>query len=233
MRLGGFLRGLLLIGVATAGPTACFTEVGNPDGETAMTASLRVDYSAPDSSEYAGPDSVLLSTFTLRLLGANYRDDDSVEHALRGSRTGSDLNFAGEAVLPRAVLTHAPPRSVELRLGISPLTGSVQGAYWHGGTRRDFRFLIPDTTAVFLRYDSTALEAWRTNGDYDCRFTFLARRWLAISGLDTAVASPDGADSYRVILDAEHNADLYRVLVQEFVGAFNSVHAYPKKSQGH
>jgi hypothetical protein len=116
-----------------------------------------------------------------------------------------------------------------VRLGSSLATGTVAGAYrvgQHDGSLRRFRFALPDTLAFSLRYDSLSLAAWKTNGDYDCRFVFLARRWLSVPGLDTAASSTDDAGLPVVIFDAQNNAELHRLLLQRFSHAFNGPREY-------
>jgi hypothetical protein len=215
--------------LAVALLSACFTEVGNPDEEAAMSASVQVDYAAPDSG--AVPDSARLTTFRLRFLEAAYTGADSAARALWASRHGGDLDFLAGTTLPRTPLDSSPPVEAVVRLGFSPAAGFITGTYARGGTVRGFRFAIPDSLAFSLRYDSASLEAWRTDGDYACRITFFPRRWLSVPGLDTATLSADSAGPL-ALFDAGHNPELHRALVQSFYRAFNGPRDYSRKRAG-
>lgn len=227
-----FFKSVFLAAGIAAFFAACFTEVGNPDEETSMSARVRITYD-PDSAAAFAPDSVAITALELRLLEAAYRGADSAEHPLWSGSQGADLDFVGEEALPLQALAAPPVKGVEVRLGASPAAVSIRGTYWIGGTVRAFRLSVPDTAEIFVRYDSAALAAWRSGSRYDCRIVFFARRWLSVPGLDSAEAvaeGMDGAETPVVLLDAEHNGALYRLLIQNLGHAFNGTHAYPKRA---
>jgi hypothetical protein len=209
----------------------CFTEVGNPDGEeTAMTASVRIDYVDVDSAG-AGPDSVHLSALRLRFMEASYHGADSIPHAAWQAEMGRELDFVRGDTLGREALDAHVPEMMMVRLGAAPGYLEIQGEYRHADTMQAFRFTLPDTLEFSLRYGGGAMEDWREGREYGCTFAFRARRWLAVAGLDTAAATPDGQGGTVVLFDAGHNTELHGALAVGFSHAFNGPQAYAKKAK--
>lgn len=206
------------------GLSACFTEIGNPDPETSMTATLHVDAAAADSAG-PGPEFVEISRFRLVFLGADYRGRDSVPGTLwePADAGGGAVDFTAGDSLPRVRLAFDP---VEMSVHFGSATEGafhfLKGEYTLAGETRAFRFALPDTSAFTLRYDSTALESWRTGPEYRCEVVFLPRRWLSLPGLDTALADSAGI----VRFDDAHNPALHEALVQRFFQSFNGERAY-------
>lgn len=227
--LAGVFGSAAALGVVTG----CFTEIGNPagtEGESAMTAHVRVEYAVPDSGSEATPDSILLTDLSLRFLGVTYQGDDSVEYALWPGRVGDTLDFVRGDTLARAKPAVTAPEKMTVRFGAVAGGASVRGVFLRADTLQAFRFAVPDSMAFSLRYDSTALEAWHTGHDYGCAFVFRARQWLALPGLDTAQAVPDGQGGTIILFETGQNDSLYQALLEGFPHAFNGPQAYAKKA---
>ncbi len=210
----------------TAGLAACFTEVGNPAEEPAMSARVHVD---PSGAPETQVDSVRIVRMELRLLAAAWRNADSTEAALWPAQAGRLLDFAAGDTLPRARLA-ASPIGMSVRLGTPPGLAVITGVYSRGGALLNFRFSLPDTLDFSLGYGREALEAWRTGSEYACVLAFLPQAWLDLPGLDTATAlAGEPADS--VIFDSQNNPELHRALSARLGLSFNGSRHYPKSAR--
>ncbi len=227
-----------------AGLNGCFTEVGNPEDETQMTASFQMDYTR-SASVAAQPDSASILEFRLVLKDAEYQDTDSTQGTLWQNAKGYPVDFTGtdsQAVLPAQSLKSGNLANLALdfnflsRKSVQADTlnfaafqdpGYVKGVYTLHGAPVEFLFELPDTASdLTLKYSQAALQGWRENGAYRCQFSFLVFQWLSSADLTQAVADTDKAGKSLVLFDPQHNAALYSALTAGFYRAFNSQQVY-------
>jgi hypothetical protein len=243
-------RALFFVGLTSflLGLSGCFTEVGNPEDETQMTASFQMDYTSvsPDSSAFPLPDSVSILRFPVVLKSATYIDTDSTLVDLWQNPNGYPVDFTGmdpKAILPAqtlksgAVLTNlAMTFSFQPQSGIASDTlnfstfqnnGYVKGMYaLPGAPSLEFLFALPDTLErLTLKYPQAALQGWRQNGNYHCVFSFLVLHWFSNINLAQATVDTDNVGRSIVLLDSKHNAGLYSALTARFYKSFNTQYA--------
>jgi hypothetical protein len=239
-----------LLASLMAGLSGCFTEVGNPEDETPMTASFELDYTR-DSSNVSLLDSVSIQQFSLLLKSATYEDTDSTQRNLWQNPSGYPVDFTGTdsgAALPAQTLKGKvlenlvmnfgffAQKSVEvdtLNFGAFHGEGYIKGLYTLQGSDSsvEFLFALPDTTSnLTLNYSQNSLQGWLVNGAYHCQFSFLVFHWLSGVNLAQATVSTDTTGKKIALFDPEHNAALYTALTAGFYQAFNTAQVYPDTS---
>jgi hypothetical protein len=227
----------------------CFTEIGNPGKEQIVSARFRIDYDmplpeAPKASArgaVAAPDSLRIQAFSLNVVEVNYTTADDVDGRIWKvpDSLGKPIDFTGadpNAVLPPVAVpsTEYSILKVENRIPrhavLNPDTvafGSfshgayIKGvAYYSGGPVR-FLCQFTDDYKINLVYTSEMLELWRQGGSYSFDFVFFASKW--ISGADLSSITPvTGLDGTFVLIDQEHNPEIFTALKASFFKSFNS-----------
>lgn len=229
--------------------SGCFTEIGNPGKEQIVSARFRIDYDssrteAPKASALGSgktPDSLRIQAFSLNVVEVNYTTADDVDGRIWKvpDSLGKPVDFTGadkDAVLPPIAVpsTEYSIMKLENRIPRHPVLdpdtlafGSfshgayIKGvAYYAGGPIR-FLCQFTDDYKINLVYTSEILERWRQGGSYSFDFVFYAARWIAGADLSsiTPVTGPDGSF---VLIDQEHNPEIFTALKASFFKSFNS-----------
>lgn len=193
------------------------------------------------SGEAASPDSLRIHAFSFNVVEVNYTTSDDVDGRIWKvpDSLGKTVDFTGtdpDAVLPPVAVpsTEYSILKVESRIPrhavLDPDTvafGSfshgayIKGVAWYSG--RPIRFLcqFTDDYKINLVYTSEILELWRQGGSYSFDFVFYAAKW--ISGADlTGIAPVTGPDGGFVLIDQEHNPEVFTALRASFFKSFNS-----------
>jgi hypothetical protein len=195
----------------------------------------------PLESPASAPDSLRILLFYFNVVEVNYTTLDDKDGRIWKvpDSLGKPVDFTGadqEAVLPPVAVPAADYSILKMESRIpahtvlSPATvdfagfsgrGYIKGiAYYPGGP---IRFLCQFTNdyKVNLVYEQKVLEPWRQGGSYALDFVFFANRWLSAADL-TSVEPSQGADGPFVLIDEEHNPDLFTTLRTSFFKSFNS-----------
>lgn len=227
----------------------CFTEIGNPGKEQTVSARFRIDYAAdtaaaPKSSAGTGSatlDSLRIQLFYFNVVEVNYTTPDDSDGRIWKvpDSLGKPVDFTGadpDAVLPPVAV---PPAEysilkVESRIPdhsvLAPDTvtfagftgrGYIRGVAYYPGKAVRFLCQFTNDYKINLVYTREILEQWRQGGSYAFDFVFFANRWL--SAVDLTLVEPfQGADGPFVLIDAEHNPELFTALRSSFFKSFNS-----------
>jgi hypothetical protein len=234
---------------ACAALTGCFTEVGNPGKTQQVSATFTIDYAGDPAvlpkrtgESAGGADTIRILHFRFNVVEVNYETADGQDGRIWKvpDSLGRNIDFTGRD--PSAVLppVQVPPgewtlMKLESRIPshdtLRPDTldfagfgnpGYIKGRVLTGG--RDIGFLcqLPDDYKINLVYTQVSLEKWKHGNAYDLEFVFFAKKWLSAVRLDQAPTLPDRAGEPVVVIDQEHNPDLYRILRDGFFKSFNS-----------
>lgn len=246
---GNLRAGLACLAAALAA-SGCFTEIGNPGKEQTVSARFRIDYAAdtaapkaaaPKSSAAAEVDSLRIRLFYFNVVEINYTALDDTQGRIWKvpDSLGKPMDFTGadpDAVLPPVAVPPAEYSILKLEsrvpahTALSPAAldfagfsdrGYIKGIAYYPG--KPVRFLCQFTNdyKINLVYSREILEAWRKGDAYAFDFVFFARRWL--SAVDLTVVEPiAGADGDFVLIDEEHNPELFSALRSSFFKSFNS-----------
>jgi hypothetical protein len=227
----------------------CFTEIGNPGKEQIVSARFRIDYEqpraeAPKASARGAvlpPDSLRILAFSFNVVEVNYTTSDDVDGRIWKvpDSLGKTVDFTGadpNAVLPPVAVpsTEYSILKVESRIPRHPVLdpdtvafGSfshgayIKGVAYYSGTPIRFLCQFTDDYKINLVYTSEILELWRQGGAYSFDFVFYASKW--ISGADlTGIAPVTGPDGGFVLIDQEHNPEVFGALRASFFKSFNS-----------
>lgn len=227
----------------------CFTEIGNPGKEQIVSARFRIDYdaqpaAAPKASARGtgmAPDSLRIQAFSFNVVEVNYTTSDDVDGRIWKvpDSLGKRVDFTGadpEAVLPPVAVpsTEYAIMKLESRIPVHPVLnpdtvsfGSfshgayIKGvAYYPGGPIR-FLCQFTDDYKINLVYTSEILERWRQGGSYSFDFVFYAAKWISAADL-TGIAPVTGPDGSFVLIDQEHNPEIFGALRASFFKSFNS-----------
>jgi hypothetical protein len=227
----------------------CFTEVGNPGKTQQVNATFTIDYAegspalpklARESAEV--PDTIRILHFSFNVVEVNYVTTDNEDGRIWKvpDSLGRNIDFTGQdssAVLPPVQvppgewtimkLESRIPRHDTLRPDTLDFArfrnpGYIKGSLITAG--REIRFVcqFPNDYKINLVYTQATLEKWKHGDAYDLEFIFYAKKWLSAVPLAQAPAFPDQAGGPVVVIDQEHNPDLYRILWDGFFKAFNS-----------
>lgn len=225
----------------------CFTEVGNP-GKTQVNATFTIDYDdAPAAPKRAGAfagaqDSIRILHFRFNVVEVNYATADIQDGRIWKvpDSLGRNIDFTGKdstAVLPPVQVPPGEWTSMKLESRIPahdslrPDTldfagfrnpGYIKGSMLTGGREIDFICQLPNDYKINLVYTQANLEKWKHGDAYDLEFIFYAKKWLSAIQMGQAPVSQDRAGAPVVIIDQEHNADLYLILWDSFFKSFNS-----------
>jgi len=234
---------------AFAALTGCFTEVGNPGKTQEVSATFTIDY-ADDSpalpkraqGSAGGSDTIRILHFRFNVVEVNYvttANEDGRIWKVPDS-LGRNIDFTGQdstAVLPPV---QVPPGEwtlmklesrIPLHDSLRPDTldfagfrnpGYIKGTMLTGGREIRFAVQFPNDYKINLVYTQASLEKWKHGDAYDLEFIFFARKWLSAIQLPQALAYPDRSGDPVVVIDQEHNPDLYQILWDSFFKSFNS-----------
>lgn len=248
----GFFSGSLKSGAMAAAAffiQGCFTEIGNPGKEQIVSARFRIDYDghqaeAPKASARgngSSPDSLRIQAFSFNVVEVNYTTSDDVDGRIWKvpDSLGKPVDFTGadqDAVLPPVAVPSTEysimklesliPRHSVLNPDTVAFGSFSHGAYIKGVayySGRPVRFLcqFTDDYKINLVYTSEILELWRKGGSYSFDFVFYAAKW--ISGTDlTGITPVTGPDGSFVLIDEEHNPEIFSALRASFFKSFNS-----------
>lgn len=227
----------------------CFTEIGNPGKEQTVSAQFRIDYGqprtdAPKSSargDVPAPDSLRIQAFTFNVVEVNYTTSEDVDGRIWKvpDSLGIAVDFTGsdpDAVLPPVAVpsTEYSILKVESRIPRHPVLNPdtvaferfshgayIKGVAYYSGAPIRFLCQFTDDYKINLVYTSEILELWRHGGSYSFDFVFYAANW--ISGADlTGIAPVTGPDGSFVLIDEEHNPEVFSALRASFFKSFNS-----------
>lgn len=237
----------LTFGLTIAMLAGCFTEVGNPEGESLISATFRIDYAAnPKKQPKAGAgltgiEIVTISRFSLVVDEAEYHGIDARErHLWDEDSAGVLVDFAStssNAALPEKRADTVTWKDLDLvckvpgRRNLLPDTldlehfhdpGFIAGAVTNGNGKMSFLFALPDISLLHMRYGRATLDSWRNGLRYDLEFVFYAQSWFYQAGLETANSETDRTGKSFVLLDARHNPQIHRSLVERFFLSFNA-----------
>jgi hypothetical protein len=237
-----------LLGCAMACLTGCFTEVGNP-GKTQVSATFSIDYAndppvLPKRAQGSAgaPDSIHILYFRFNVVEVNYvtaAGEDGRIWKVPDS-LGQNIDFTGQDTAAALPPVQVPPgewtiMKLESRIpahqALLPDSldfagfrnpGYIKGSMLTAG--REIRFVcqFPNDYKINLVYEQATLEKWKHGDAYDLEFIFFAKKWLSVIPLAEAPALPDRSGLPVVIIDQEHNPDLYRILWDSFFKSFNS-----------
>lgn len=240
--------GLGALALAAIAVSGCFTEIGNPGKELTVSASFRIDYAqaqsgVPKASAVgtSGLDSLRIQVFFLNVVEVNYTALDSSQGRIWKvpDSLGKPVDFTGTdpaAVLPPVAVPpasysilklenripeHTPIDSDTLDFGRFSGRGYIKGIAYYPGKRIRFLCQFTDDYKINLVYTRDTLERWRDGDAYAFDFVFYARRWLSAADL-TSIDPVIGADGPLVLIDQEHNSDLFATLRSSFFKSFNS-----------
>jgi hypothetical protein len=239
------LGALALAAIAVSG---CFTEIGNPGKELTVSARFRIDYtqarqSVPKASAEvrSAIDSLRILQFSLNVVEVNYTALDSTQGRIwkLPDSLGKPVDFTGTdpgAVLPPVAVppasysilklenripAHTPVDPDTLDFGRFSGREYIKGIAYYPGKQIRFLCQFTDDYKINLVYSRDTLERWRDGDTYAFDFVFYANRWLSATDL-TAIAPVSGADGSLLLIDQEHNPDLFATLRSSFFKSFNS-----------
>lgn len=229
--------------------TGCFTEVGNPGKTQQVNATFTIDYAddppaLPKRAQgsVGASDTIRILHFRFNVVEVNYVTTANEEGRIWKvpDSLGQNIDFTGQdstAVLPPVqvppgdwtimklesrIPLHDSLRSDTLDFAGFRNPGYIKGTMVTGG--REIRFVcqFPNDYKINLVYSQAALEKWKHGDAYDLEFIFFAKKWLSAIQLAQAPAFPDRFGDPVVVIDQEHNADLYQILWDSFFKSFNS-----------
>lgn len=187
------------------------------------------------------PDSLRILQFQFNVVEVNYTTlagDDGRIWKVPDS-LGKPVDFTGtdpEAVLPPVAVPPADYSILKLENRIpahavlAPDTvdfgrfsgrGYIKGIAYYPGNPVRFLCQFTNDYKINLVYTQDILEQWRQGDAYLFDFVFYASRWLSAADLG-ALAPVAGADGPFVLIDEEHNPDLFTALRASFFKSFNS-----------
>lgn len=250
MRKPPGIPSLLALACFTAWLIGCFTEVGNAEDEKLLEAKFEIDYNRDalplPKAAAETVATVHIHAFHLVLREAEYRVYDSArgttveKHLWQGDSAGILVDFTGGGntpALPNQMVPAGAPGVLELkclipaRKSLNPDTldfdrfaglGYIKGIHSAGGKVRKFLFALPAAREMHLNYSREALAAFRQGGDYRCRFTFFATKWVSAQPIQEARTWMDRSGNPVALFDGEHNATTYQALVTAFDKSFNT-----------
>jgi hypothetical protein len=187
------------------------------------------------------PDSLRILRFYFNVVEVNYTTPDDAQGRIWKvpDSLGKPVDFTGadpDAVLPPVAVPPADYSILKLESrvpGHEPLApdtvdferfsgrGYLKGIAYYSG--RPIRFLCQYTNdyKINLVYTRDILERWRQGDAYRFDFVFFATRWLSAADL-AAVTPVAGSDGPFVLIDQEHEPDLFAALRASFFKSFNS-----------
>jgi hypothetical protein len=227
----------------------CFTEVGNPGKTQQVNATFTIDYAddaAASPKRAAGaagaPDSIRILHFRFNVVEVNY--ETAAGEAGRiwkvPDSLGRNIDFTGQdtaAVLPPVQVPPGDWTLMKLESRIPPHDtlrpdtldfaafrnpGYIKGTMLTGGGEIRFVCQLPHDYKINLVYTQATLEKWKHGDAYDLEFIFFAKKWLSAVQLSRAPAWADRFGAPVVVIDQEHNPDLYQILWGGFFKSFNS-----------
>jgi len=230
----------------------CFTEVGNAEDDNLVRAEFRIDYGL-GASALAKPglgtmasENMLIDLFYVRVREAEFHNQDGSEmHLWRGESAGVFVDFTLQdtaAKLPQVSIAKQSINNFKLEIDLFAATpidpdtiafhffdnrAYIKGEYAYGASNSRFIFALP-AGVLHLIYAKETMDAWMRGNVYDCQFIFNGRKWLAGSRLDTATAYPDRNREPLVLLDSQHNPQLYNALVEKFYTSFNTADVFSR-----
>ena len=238
-------RWSLMLGLACS-LGACFTEIGNSEGEGLVDANFRIEYAPMPvlpriSKGKPAKESVSIDQFYLGVIEGEFHSPVGDEyHLWKEPDPGLPADFTGKdksAVLPRM---KAPPiiwRDLGLECRFSspvPLEpgrfafegfgdrGYIKGTYADAGLESPFLFALPGGSQLELRYPRAMLDRWQAGESYHLEFIFYAAHWLAGASLGDAETILDRNGREVVVLDSLHNPAAYARLRERFLTSFNA-----------
>jgi hypothetical protein len=186
-------------------------------------------------------DSLRIQLFYFNVVEVNYTTLDDAQGRIWKvpDSLGKPVDFTGadpEAMLPPVAVPPADYSILKLESRIpahAPLVpeslgfagfsdrGYIKGVAYYPG--KPIRFLCQFTNdyKINLVYAREILERWRKGDAYAFDFVFFARRWLSAADL-SAIEPVAGADGPFVLIDEEHNPELFATLRSSFFKSFNS-----------
>ncbi|MDB5106000.1 MAG: hypothetical protein JWP91_3689 [Fibrobacteres bacterium] len=204
-------------------------------------ASAQPGETATPGNANPAPDSLRIQQFYLNVVEVNYTTLDGNQGRIwkLPDSLGKTVDFTGvdtDAVLPPVAVPPADYSILKLEgripahAALDPDTvafgrfsgrGYIKGIVYYAGNPIRFLCQFPDDYKINLVYTKEILETWRQGDSYKFDFVFYASRWL--SGADlTAISPASGEDGPFVLIDQEHNPDLYSALRSSFFKSFNS-----------
>ena len=228
--------------------TGCFTEVGNP-GKTQVNATFTIDYAddPPALPKRArgfieASDSIRILSFRFNVVEVNYATADNPDGRIWKvpDSLGQNIDFTGQdpsAVLPPVqvppgewtlmklesrIPAHDTLRDDTLDFAGFRNPGYINGSVLSAGREIDFVCQLPHDYKINLVYNQSTLEKWKHGDAYDLEFIFHAKKWLSAIQLAQAPVLPDRSGYPVVVIDQEHNPDLYQILWDAFFKSFNS-----------
>ncbi|MEO6097398.1 MAG: hypothetical protein ABIW76_17815 [Fibrobacteria bacterium] len=187
------------------------------------------------------PDSLRIQAFSFNVVEVNYTALDGAQGRIWKvpDSLGKRVDFTGadrEAVLPPIAvpstdysilkLENRIPRHTVLDPDTVAFGNFSHGAYikgvaYYSGNPIRFLCQFTDDYKINLVYSRDILELWRQGGSYSFDFVFYAAKWA--SGTDlTGIVPVTGPDGNFVLIDQEHNPEIFDALKASFFKSFNS-----------
>jgi hypothetical protein len=227
----------------------CFTEIGNPGKEQIVSARFRIDYDTPPAEapkvsapgNGVSPDSLRILAFSFNVVEVNYTALDETQGRIWKvpDSLGKPVDFTGadpDAVLPPVAVPSTEYSILKLESRIPGHTvldpdtvafgsfshgGYIKGVAYYPGKPVRFLCQFTDDYKINLVYTSEILELWRQGGSYSFDFVFYAAKWM--SGTDlTRITPVTGPDGSFVLIDQEHDPEIFTALKAAFFKSFNS-----------
>jgi hypothetical protein len=186
-------------------------------------------------------DSLRILQFSFNVVEVNYTTSDGKDGRIWKvpDSLGKPVDFTGsdpDAVLPPVAVppadysilklenripAHAPLAPDTLGFGRFSGRGYIKGIAYYPGHPVRFLCQFTNDYKINLVYTQDVLERWRQGDAYAFDFVFYAARWLSAADL-SAIAPVAGADGPFVLIDEEHEPDLFAALRASFFKSFNS-----------
>jgi hypothetical protein len=99
--------------------------------------------------------------------------------------------------------------------------GYIKGIGWYAGAPIRFLCQFTNDYKINLVYTQEILEQWRQGNSYQFDFVFYATHWLLAADL-ASLPAYEGVDGPFVLVDEEHNPEVFTALRASFFKSFNS-----------